>query len=73
VPSNVATQFDTQLFAGGKVFRSDANLDYAGFVDAGNAHVLKHAIIYFALASLLDYDLLATGEQGPECGRLGLF
>src|SRR5215203_6364143 len=55
-----------------KVFGADTDLDYASFVDTGDAHILEKLIINFALPRVLDHDGLAAVNQRPECGRLGL-
>src|SRR5262245_28175028 len=62
---------DAHLFA--EMFRSDANLDYTGFVDTGNANILEDSIVYFALAGLLNHNLFPAGNQRPKCGCLRLF
>src|SRR5262249_19369277 len=60
------------LFASRKIFRGHTNLDNPGLINTGYAHVCKDAVINFALARLLDHNVLAGGDQRPKSGCLGL-
>ena len=55
-----------------KVFRADSDLHDPRLVDTGDADVFEYAVIDFALARRLDDNVLAAGDQRPECGRLRL-
>src|SRR5436190_11250194 len=60
------------LFAVSQAFRSDADLDYARFIDTCDPDIFKHAIINFALARPLDDDFPAATYQRPKFRRLWL-
>jgi hypothetical protein len=68
----IALLHQGNLFAIRKVFRADTDLDDPSLVDTSDAHVLKHAVIDFALARRLDKYFLAAADQRPKCRRLGL-
>ena len=54
------------------MFLAYTDLDDPRFVHSSDTNILEDLVIDLALSRLLNDNLLAAVNQGPECGRLWL-